>query len=224
MTQPPLPPRPPRPQPAPRQPTLDQTISAAKFAGSVVAFIGALCWALVVKVTEQGSGWFAWGIGTLVGLVMSKMTTARGSSLGFHAALLAMLGLASGKVMTLTLATPEIADEIVNNPEMLTRAFILDMREREQYSAEVNLELAKFDPRRDTLPDELWETMVEEASERMEAAPPAERERVARSVWRQITMELSFMQKFWASFGIFDILWLLLAIGTAWLFMTHEQA
>ncbi|HEX9704088.1 MAG TPA: hypothetical protein VGA20_02440 [Gemmatimonadales bacterium] len=192
---------------------------AAKFGASVAAFAGALMWAVLVNLTQSEVGWFAWGIGGLVGFVMSRMTTERSRALAWHAAMVAALGLASGKVMSLLLAAPDIADQIVENEDMLTRAFILDMRGREQYTHEVNLELAKFDPARDTLPDALWEKMLEEATVRMEAAPPAERQRVAQAVWRQITNQWSFGQKFFATLGFMDFFWFVLAIGTAWQMM-----
>ena len=175
------------------------------------------------NVTQSEIGRVAWGIGGLVGFVMSRMTTERSRALALHAAMVAALGMASGKVMSLLLASPEIAEQIVENDEILTRAFILDMREREQYTHEVNLELAKLDPVRDTIPDALWETMVEEATERMEAAPPAERKRVAQSVWRQITNDWSFAQKFLATLGFFDFFWFMLAIGTAWQMMKPPE-
>lgn len=195
-------------------------MGGALVGGAVAALLGAGAWALILKFTEYELGIVAWGVGALVGLVMSHMTQARSPTLGVYAAILAALGLATGKVAILTIASPEIAQEMVADPDALTQAFMIDMKNREAFSTEINQQLATIDQAKDTLPDDLFELMRTEAAERMEAASPEERERVARSAWRSIVGNISLTQQFLATLSLFDLLWFFLAIGTAWKMMS----
>ncbi|HXF96407.1 MAG TPA: hypothetical protein VNI61_09935 [Gemmatimonadales bacterium] len=199
----------------------DENAGRALFGGAVAALVGALIWTAVVKLTNYEVGWVAWGIGALVGLTMAKMTPARSGTLGVYAALLAALGLATGKVMQLKATASSAHQEIVADQEALTHAFLLDMRTGESFSPEVNAELAQLGPR-DTVPDLLWGSMMAEARQRMDGAPPQERERVARAMVTQIVGGMSITEQFMATLSLFDALWFFLALGTAWKFMKGD--
>jgi hypothetical protein len=174
-------------------------------------------WALITKWTDTEWGWIAWGVGLAVGLAMARSTPARGSTLAIYAALLAMLGLATGKVLTLKMMAGSAHEEIVKDETTLVQAFMIDMRERETFSPDVNRQIAAVGE--DTLPDALFATMHEEARVRMEAAAPAERERVAKAAVTFFMGNLSLTQQLFGTFGLFDLLWFFLAIGTAWKIM-----
>jgi hypothetical protein len=213
--QPPRPPIPPRPRPEARQE--DHPIGGALFGGAVAALVAAGIWALVTKATNTEYGMLAWGVGLLVGVVMSKMTPARSATLGVYAALLAMLGLATGKVLTLKIMSASAHELVIEDPEGLAQAFLMDMRDRESFSPEVNQQILALGD--DTLPDALFATMQSEAMARMEAAPAPERERVAKHAVTMVMGNLTLTDQFIATLSLFDLLWFFLAIGTAWKMM-----
>lgn len=213
--QPPRPPMPPRRTAPPAPRPAEEGVGGALLGGAVAALVGAGLWALITKLTNTEWGWIAWGVGLLVGLAMARMTPVRSPTLGVYAALLAMLGLATGKVLTLKIEAASAHEEIIDDPETLTQAFLIDMRGRESFSAEVNTQLARLG-QQDTVPDDLWATMMAEAGERMQAAPATERERVAQSAVTQIMGSLTLTDQFVGTLGLFDLLWFFLAIGTAW--------
>src|ERR671919_736810 len=209
MTQPqrPQPPRPsvpPRPQPQTRQG--DEPVAGALFGGAVAALVAAGVWALVTKATNTEYGMLAWGVGLLVGVVMAAMTPARSATLGVYAALLAMLGLATGKVLTLKIMSGSAHEVVLEHGETL--------------SPEVNQRLVAL--AEDTVPDALYATMQVEAQARMDAAPAAERERVAKQAVTMVMGSLSLPDQFMATLSLFDLLWFFLAIGTAWKIMRSE--
>jgi xanthosine utilization system XapX-like protein len=162
----------------------------------------------------------AWGVGLLVGVVMAAMTPARSATLGVYAALLAMLGLATGKVLTLKIMSGSAHEVVLEHEETLAQAFLMDMRDRETFSPEVNQRLVAL--AEDTVPDALYATMQVEAQARMDAAPAAERERVAKQAVTMVMGSLSLPDQFMATLSLFDLLWFFLAIGTAWKIMRSE--
>jgi hypothetical protein len=84
----------------------------------------------------------------------------------------------------------------------------------------VNQRLVALGP--DTVPDALYATMQTEAQARMDAAPAAERERVAKQAVTMVMGSLSLPNQFIATLSLFDLLWFFLAIGTAWKIMKSE--
>jgi hypothetical protein len=206
---------PPRPAPPPSS-------GRAIVAGLLAALLGAGIWAAVVKMTEYEVGWVAWGVGALVGFAMSKFTEQRSVQLGVYAAVLAVLGLAIGKVATVRMMVPSYGREIVmENEAILAAAFAIDMRANERFSAQLSLDLARFGER-DSLPPPIQNRMMDEVQARMAAAEPAERERVAAMFANNILEEVSLVEQFKASLGLFDLLWFGLAIATAFKFMRGD--
>jgi hypothetical protein len=191
------------------------------FGGAVAALVGAGIWTLLVKLTDYEIGWVAWGVGALVGAVMAKMTPARGGSLAVYAAVLAALGLATGKVMSVrAVGAPAVQEMMADDPEMMTQAFAWDMRQRESYTPEINQSLLRLGD--DTIPDLLWSQMLVEANARREAAPAEEQARVAEGYVNAVIGSISFTNQFMGSLSIFDFLWFFLAIGTAFKIMKGE--
>ena len=206
---------PPRPAPPPSS-------GRAIVAGLLGALLGAGIWTAVTAMTGWEVGWVAWGVGALVGFAMSKFTPQRGVQLGVYAAVLAVLGLAVGKVATIRMMVPSYGRELVmDNEIVLAQAFAVEMRDNERFSAQLSLDLARFG-RRDSLPPPLLNRMMDEAQARMAAAEPAERERVAAMFANSFLGEVSLVEQFKASLGVFDLLWFGLAIATAFKFMRGD--
>lgn len=203
---------PPRSSPPP-------TLAPALIAGALAALAGAGVWTAIVVMTDYEIGWVAWGVGGLVGLVMSRFTPERNVRVGLFAAALAVLGLAIGKIATVRVLIPTVGrDAVLETPDALLQAFALEMRQGERYSPELSIQLAALSPR-DTLPDVLWTKMVEEAQVRMDKAPPAERNRVATAFTHTILNELDFSGQLGVSLSLIDFLWFGLAIATAFKIM-----
>ena len=206
---------PPRPAPPPSS-------GRAIVAGLLAALLGAGIWTAVVAMTEYEVGWVAWGVGALVGFAMSKFTGQRSAQLGVYAAVLAVLGLAIGKVATVRMMVPSYGREIVmDNEAVLAQAFAIEMRANERFSAQLSLDLARFG-QGDSLPAPLLRRMMDEAQARMAAAEPAERERVATMFANSILGEVSLTEQFTASLSFFDLLWFGLAIATAFKLMRGD--
>ena len=203
---------PPRPSPPPNA-------MRAVIAGALAALAGAAIWAGVTAFTDTEFGLIAWGIGGLVGFVMSKVTPERSVKLGVYAAVLAALGLAIGKVATLRMMVPTYGREMVlSNEELLAGAFAADMRRNERYSAEVSVQLAALSAD-DTVPDVLFAKMMDEAQLRMANAPEEEKQRIAQGFADNILADLDVGEQFGSSLSLFDLLWFFLAIGTAFKLM-----
>jgi hypothetical protein len=203
---------PPRPSPRP-------TLAPVLIAGALAALAGAGVWTGIVVLTNTEIGWVAWGVGGLVGFVMSRFTSERGVKLGVYAAGLAVVGLAIGKVATVRVALPTVGrDLILENPLALVEAFALDMRERERFSPELSVELAALSAT-DSIPERVQARMLDEAQARMAGAPEAERVRVATSFTHKMLDDLDLTGQFGLSLSPFDLLWFGLAIATAFRIM-----
>ena len=205
--------------PPPRPTPPSSNLAPALIAGAVAALVGAGIWAGIVVATNYEIGWVAWGIGGLVGFVMSKVTPERSVKLGLIAAGLSVIGLGIGKIATVRMLLPTTGrDAIVESPEVLVQAFALDMREGERFSPELSIQLAALSPT-DTLPDALWRKMHEEAQVRMDQAPPAERQRVATAFTHTMLNALDLSGQLGVSLSLIDFLWFGLAIATAFKIM-----
>lgn len=206
---------PPRPAPPPSS-------GRAIVAGLLAALLGAGIWTAVVAMTGFEVGWVAWGLGALVGFAMSRFTAQRSAQLGVYAAVLAVLGLAIGKVATVRVMLPSLGRDIVmENEAILAQAFAVDMRANERFSAQLSLDLARFGAD-DSLPPPILTRMMDEVQARMATAPPAERERVAAMFTSSVMGDVSLAEQFTATLSFFDLLWFGLAIATAFKFMRGD--
>ena len=188
-------------------------------AGALGAFVGAGLWTAVTALTEYEIGWIAWGVGGLVGFAMSRFTSERSAQLGIYAAVLAVAGLAIGKVATVRVMAPTMGRSIiVDNPQILLYAFAHDMRAGERFSPELSIELAGF-ALTDSVPPAVEAKMLSEAQVRMDAAAPAERDRVAEAFTHTIMSQVTLVEQFKASLSLLDLLWFGLALATAFRIM-----
>lgn len=199
---------PPRPSPPP-------AATGPVIAGLLAALAGAAIWAAVTALTNTEFGLIAWGIGGLVGVVMAKVTPERSVKLGVTAAVLAALGLAIGKVATVRITTPG-PEMVLEDDGLLAAAFTQDMQRNKRYSPEVTRQLAAMSAD-DTVPDALFGRMMDEVQLRMANASAEEKAVVAAGFTDGILANLSMADRLGLS--LFDLLWLFLAIGTAFKLM-----
>ena len=208
--------------PPPRRSPPPSTGAPALIAGAIAALVGAGIWTAVTAATKTEFGWIAWGVGGLVGFVMSKVTTERSVKLGILAAVLAAAGLAIGKVATVRVLVPALSREFVlDNEIVMAQAFAEDMRAGDRFSAQLALDLARYKAT-DTLPPALQARMLDEAQTHMANASQAERERVAATFMTGLVGGEGITSQFAASLSMFDLLFFGLAIATAFKFMRGD--
>lgn len=213
----------PQPGPHPATSDADQPLFGAIAAGVVAAFLGGGLWAAIVVVTHYEVGWVAWGVGALVGIAMARMTSARGRHVAMLGALLAGLGLVTGKLLIVTFAArPGIAREIVNDPALLTQAALFELRETRALPESVQTRLDAL-ASTDTLPDDLWAAMEAAGAEHAASASTADRERMARGFASMVTASVGTSGLLRAQLSPWDLLWLFLALTTAWRLLSGAE-
>jgi hypothetical protein len=189
-------------------------------AGLAAGLVAGGLWAAVVLVTDYELGIVAWGIGVLVGAAMARVTMVRSNGLAAAAGACALLGLVAGKV--LMGSTGALAEQYANDPGILESVHAWQLYEQRELSVATLEELDALG-QGDTLPDALWERMRAEAGVRLSAATRAEREEVAGYAARRVVRQLGIVGAVRAQFSLFDVLWLLLAVSTAFRMMAPAK-
>jgi hypothetical protein len=209
--------------------------------GMVGAAVGALAWALVTRYTGYEIGWVAWIIGGVVGLgvrVGAGKTGATGMGPGVVAVGCAVLGVLAGKYFAVSwiASSPKVKqqiDSVVNaeltkyyNDEYVISYIADDIVEEYQeqgralrYPEGANLE----DPSsRADYPSDVWRR-AERTWNSMSVTDQIEYRDALRERTRAL-MHASYnsrrgeiaVEAFRRSFNAFDILWIVLAVLTAW--------
>ncbi|MFN0012803.1 MAG: hypothetical protein ACKVS8_14305 [Phycisphaerales bacterium] len=194
--------------------------------GLVGGGIGAAIWAVVAWKIHYEHGIIAWGVGVLAGAGVALV--ARGNTgmfTGIVAAVCALTSVGAGKYMAVSLAVDQIVAQLpVSAPltdedlQMHLGAEIAD----EWESAGKELKWPKGEPPEDVegpgdLPPDLWA----ETTTRWKAATPEWQADYRSRTQTAVTAELETLKQtvkedaFKGSFGLFDILWLFLALGSA---------
>ncbi|MEO1130808.1 MAG: hypothetical protein AAFX05_14035 [Planctomycetota bacterium] len=187
-------------------------------AGLLAGAIGAAAWAGVVMVTKYEFGILAWGIGVLVGFAVGATASAGQRSpvaAGVLASVLALATIFAGKgaaaymlsnsAMTYAEASSEemlisfVADEVLHEHAMAGR----------DYDGE---EIGGFT--KDDYPADVWG----EAESRWAALPAAEKQTMRADLadGQQVAGGILFAAILVGSFGLIDVLWVGLAIGSAY--------
>lgn len=190
-------------------------------AGILVGLPAAFLWALVAYVTHYEIGWVAWGVGALIGLAVAKSAHEPSASLGTTAAALAVASLILGKVLILEFALPPILrSEFLKDREATATMFLIDMGINRSFSPELQAALDGIHDREDPVSSEQRENlqgrMAAEAMARAAAATPAERERVVRVNSEGILAGMGFLGALGKLFDMWDVVWIGLAISSAW--------
>ena len=194
----------------------EEGVTRALVGGALAAVLGGAAWALIVIVTSYEIGWAAWGVGGLVGLVMAKMTTARGPSLATLAAIFAAAGLVVGKVFIVQYGTQRFAvKEIQADPALMQQAALHDLEASGSMPVPIQQQLEAMSVS-DTLSDALWLEMLNASAAHAEQADPTERERIAVQYANLVLGNVGLMEQLQMQLSAWDLLWFGLAITTAW--------
>ncbi len=196
--------------------------------GLIAGTVGAIAWAVTIVYANMEIGYLAWGIGGLVGFCVAYGHRGGGASAGAMAVLIAVLSICAGKYVGsywqverafgadfggVDFADGPMTDE--QQISLLADQFFADAAEEGKY---VDFEPADSDNIEDAYPAEIWAS----AKEAWTAMPPAEREAQAAANRESVqAFAASFKSQmawraFMDSFGMIDVIFLVLGIATAW--------
>lgn len=199
------------------------------FVGAVIGgIIGAVIWAVVVKYSGWEIGWLAWGIGALVGFGFRLgAKDLANPATGVLAAAVALLAVLGGKYAVVHLYTQEVLAEYAITPEVagseefvvscIADAVVLEWEEADrpvEWPAGVDPEVAATEAE---YPPEAWA----DAEARWAAMSVEEQQAYREGIVTFYTGgdpagEAAFSTEvFLSSFGVFDLLWIVFAVGTA---------
>lgn len=196
----------------------DRTLLALA-AGLVAALLGAGIWAAIVMATDYEVGWVAWAVGGLVGAAMGRATQLRSRQLAVAAAVFALVGLLAGKAFVVAGSAGAIADQLVANTEYLQGPMAWQMFENEELDAVAMDGVRAAHAAGDTLSDALWADMLAQSAIRLESMTEEARSAFAGEVASGYVRQLGLVDGVMAQLSGFDLVWLFLALGTAFRMM-----
>jgi hypothetical protein len=197
----------------------DDHTTLALAAGIVAALVAGGLWALLVQLTGYEIGYAAWGVGLLVGLAMSRVTVNRSKQLAGLAAAFAVLGLVAGKAFIFLGSTGIVADSFQDDPEIMRGAFAWAMYDEATLDPATLDEIDATIVAGDALSDALWLHMTEQAGRRLDAMSADERQAVARDLAAAALGRVGLVNGVLGQVTAFDLLWMFLALGTAYRMM-----
>ena len=136
------------------------------------------------------------------------------------AAGLALFGLLLGKVLIAQFVLGGTsAEDILAEPDYMVQAAVYDLEMSSGFPPDVQ---AVYDtvPNGATFSAELWEDMAVAAEAHVASLDATGRERVAAQ-FAELVGGMSLTQGVMAQFSGFDLLWMFLALGTAWQMMAR---
>jgi hypothetical protein len=198
-------------------------IPLALAAGLVAALMAGLAWAAIVLSFDVELGWAAWGVGALVGLAMCATTAYRSRGLAVAAATLAFVGLLAGKVFVVAWSAGGLAEEVGAEPEYMESAVAWRMYSEGTLAPATLEALERTRESGDTLSDALWADMRAQAATHLAGLPAADREAVAEAIARDMIREVGLLGGVRAQLSGFDLLWLVLALATAFQMLDRRK-
>jgi len=208
------------------------------FAGVVM---GGALWAAIVYFTDYELGIIAWLIGVLAGFGAAIFTPERSTRLGAAAAAMAIIGILIGKILILQwVLTPshmqelavessaEVVNEMIENPMVMLQVaseyMIANGQLQEDFSRRLmDFTEAKTNDPSTKIPPEIAAGVVKVTS--FLASWPEDQKRAALEDWLrvhagQFTNEFmqnaSWTEKITTTLSFWDILWVFLALSTAY--------
>lgn len=203
----------------------DDNTTLAIAAGIVAALVAGGLWAMLVRITGYEIGYAAWGVGVLVGVAMSRVTVNRSRQLAVAAAGFALVGLTAGKVFIFLASTGALADELKSNDEWMAAAVAWTMYDERQLDTATMDEVAATIAAGDTLSDAVWLDMTTQAGRTLQAMSADERDAAARDAAAATLGRIGVVSGVVGQLTAFDLLWVLLAVGSAYRAMAaaHEE-
>lgn len=197
----------------------DDRTPLALAAGLIAALVAGCLWGVIVHWTHTEIGYAAWGVGLLVGVAMANFTSNRSLALGCAAAVLAVLGLATGKAITFVTAGSAIAAEVEANDDFLSGAIAWQLYEDRALDEETLQAIDAAGEAGDTISDALWADMQTQANSRLAQMSADEKSEVAALFAGTVIGSTGILQGIIGQLSGFDLLWLFLAVGTAFKMM-----
>lgn len=188
--------------------------------GLAAAIAAGGLWAAIAIITNLEIGYAAWGVGVLVGLAMARATQRRSKQLALAAAAFALLGLIAGKAFTFVGSAGAIADELTEDPQVMRGAMAWQMYEERTLDEATLAEIDRTAETGDTLSDAAWESMLRQADARLAAMSEEERREAADATARSVMSAMGVVGGIRAQLSAFDLLWVFLAVGTAYQMMS----
>jgi hypothetical protein len=186
--------------------------------GVAAALIAGGLWALLANTTGYEIGFVAWGIGAFVGVSMMRITRNRSKTLAATAAGLALTGLLVGKALMFMYSTGPLANELYNDDVYMAGYVAWRMYDSREFD-EGTLEAVDVLGLGDTVPDSIWAGMTDQAGARLAGMSEAERQVIARGMAEEMVGDVGLIQGMGFHTSPYDLLWILLAVGSAYRFM-----
>ena len=190
-------------------------VMIALAAGLAAALVAGAIWALLVTVTNREIGYVAWGVGLLVGFAMSKVTAQRTQQLALAAATFAVVGLIAGKAFIFATSSGSIARELEADTEALSATLAWQLYDARELDAQT---LAAVDAvaKGDSLSDAVWTAMNQQARVRLASMTAEQKHEIAVDGSKAMINNMGIMGGVRAQLSGFDLLWLFLAVATAY--------
>lgn len=189
--------------------------------GMIGGLIGAAAWAGITYATGYEIGWIAWGVGFIVGLGvrMGAGDTLHGVAPGLLATVIAVLAILGGKYAAVSLIFDKHLGnvKIAQSDEGHITSYAYEIIEERQaggkelaWPAGKNLENAQAPA---DFPPEVWQAATQKWKDLGDAGQQRERD-AQHQLTRNLVEGLKW-QAFKSSFSLMDLIFFVLAIGTA---------
>jgi hypothetical protein len=195
-------------------------------AGAVGGIVGAAIWAAITYYAHAEIGWIAWGIGGLVGFGVRLAAGEReeGAGPGVTAVAVAIGSILLGKFLAAHFLVASLVGDgsmDVDNDDMIVQLADEIVKERQAKGMTVVFpnggDLESASTQADYPPD-IWQ----QASAKWNSVPVEQRTqqmqelKTTRQAIMRVFQGTARSTAFYASFSLFDLLWFLLAAGTAY--------
>jgi hypothetical protein len=153
---------------------------------------------------------------------MSRATSRRDRSIGVMAAILALVGLLAARVFIAEFVMPnQSVGEVLEDSELMNQAAMIELGTTSRFPAELQ---ARYDsvPAGSNIPEDLLRELKVEAENYLGGADDTERQRLAQNLAALMFADMGLINLVVLQMGPLDILWVFLAVSTAWKMMSRE--
>jgi hypothetical protein len=212
--------------------TVAKTKNVAKTAGkfgiavtiaTVTAIISALIWAGIAIGINMEIGYVAWGIGLAVGGSVILTTQERSFRLGLVAVLLSVFAIFLGKVIYVNYGLKDIfIKSLKSDPNALSDILFWEMTENNEFDQEFVKWVKEHENSLDDInnaSEEMQEIFVsnsEKFNKKMSSLTSDDKKRLYEFGAAKAVNSIPINEKIKATCSGWDILWLILAVSSAW--------